>query len=1223
MSNKLSKINNNFNVFYFKFYIFIIVIDRIALFFLLLCVLCASLFFLCLCLRFADDFSVSGRFLLSFCVHRSKLILLVPFNYLIRSFHDFFSIMSEEILKVIIPQLIENFSPLAKSRGQIYFKEGRTQNLAINFQKMSLTAEVKDDRRPHAVRVHFNMGDDQLSVSQSCTCPTQNSCKHIYAALLAVQNILMQAPSTTESSTATLPLPPPLPPPPSNLSTPLSEWIVKAEQQAKTGVSAETSTIKERQIAWKLIVGEGNKANLSLSMEVVRLLKTGEYARATPQTCCIGDLLRSHSTTAAIRSIMTEEDWRIITLLAQTHCDSVNYSVITFSRLPALVLLKELIATKRCHLEDLYTPPLSWGEERDAAITWELTALGNAQRAACISTEPSVTYFVQGENPFYLDRREGTMGFLQFAAPLSLIKALLSAPAIPHQELATFQEVLNKRLPTLATYAPPTLQKRTIAGKPINYLVLSMRKRGTEQTVVGSLFFEYEKQRLPLGALHEEIVYKTTTTLHKNNGEIITVERATTLERQAVKTLLTDMKWDFHIVQEQGQYRVVFRPPEKGNFLNMLITALSNHKRELERRGWRVEIDDTLPFQSVDKGDNLFLQTTSEEWLQQDWFDLQLGTSINGERVDLMPALLKLLQQEDPLELLEREGMDTPFPLATEDRRLIMVPRDRLHTILKILISKLQGSGVVAEKGHLRVARWSADIVADLKKAEESAELRWIGPDALYTFAERISGQQSLPEIPPPSRLYCTLRSYQREGLNWLQFLRSCRLNGILADDMGLGKTVQALAHLLVEKESGRMNLPSLVVAPTSVIPNWRAETEKFAPSLRVLVLQGMHRYQYFDDINEYDIILTTYPLLMRDNDILLKYKFHLLILDEAQAVKNSDTQAYHAVQQIKARHRLCLTGTPMENHLGELWSLFNFLLPGFLGDKKTFHNTYRKPIEKEGDTERHADLVMRVKPFILRRTKQHVAKELPAKTEIIQRIEMGPRQQDLYEAIRLKTQSDLMRHIEERGLARSQIAVLDALLKLRQVCCDPRLVKAENRTLEADSAKLEFLMETLPQMLEENRKILLFSQFTSMLALIQKELDSRQISYTLLTGDTGDRETPVRRFQEGEVPLMLLSLKAGGVGLNLTAADTVILFDPWWNPAVEEQAADRAHRIGQTKAVFVYKLVTSGTVEEKIVALQERKREMVASLFEGQEGAFLNVTLEDLENMFAPLTLT
>ena len=309
-----------------------------------------------------------------------------------------------------------------------------------------------------------------------------------------------------------------------------------------------------------------------------------------------------------------------------------------------------------------------------------------------------------------------------------------------------------------------------------------------------------------------------------------------------------------------------------------------------------------------------------------------------------------------------------------------------------------------------------------------------------------------------------------------------------------------------------------------------------------------------------------------------------------------------------------------MENHLGELWSLFDFLMPGLLGDERQFRNLFRNPIEKFGDKDRSHSLTRRIAPFLLRRTKGEVAKELPPKTEILRSVELAGSQRDLYESIRLAMHEKVQREINQKGMARSHIIILDALLKLRQACCDPRLLKLDAAKAVTQSAKLESLMDMLPELIEEGRRVLLFSQFTSMLALIEAELRKVDLEYVLLTGDTTDRATPVQRFQNGAVPLFLISLKAGGTGLNLTAADTVIHYDPWWNPAVENQATDRAHRIGQDKPVFVYKLITLGTVEEKIMAMQTRKKELADSLFDPEAKNGPQLTADDLSALFEPL---
>jgi len=453
-----------------------------------------------------------------------------------------------------------------------------------------------------------------------------------------------------------------------------------------------------------------------------------------------------------------------------------------------------------------------------------------------------------------------------------------------------------------------------------------------------------------------------------------------------------------------------------------------------------------------------------------------------------------------------------------------------------------------------------------------------------------------------------------------LNALAEAGVGGVLADDMGLGKTLQLITHLLALKQSGALAQPALVVVPTSLIPNWQAEVARFAPDLKVLALHGPQRSEDFSQLGAQDIVLTSYALLPRDVVTLRKQPFALIVLDEAQQVKNPRTQARRAVLSLRAPRCVCLTGTPLENHLGELWSQVDLAVPGLLGDEGAFRRHYRVPIEKQRDDECQARLNHRLAPFILRRTKAQVASELPPKTEITRRVVLDGRQRELYESLRLTLADELREVIAQRGIAHSGIVVLDALLKLRQVCCDPRLVKLEAARGVRESAKFELLMDMLPALLAEGRKVLLFSQFTEMLKLIALELDRKRIRYVMLTGETRDRAEPVKRFQDGDVPLFLLSLKAGGVGLNLTAADTVIHYDPWWNPAAEAQASDRAHRIGQDKPVFVFRLITADTVEERIEELKARKAELAEAVLEGGGARErLSFDQDDLDALLAP----
>jgi SNF2 family DNA or RNA helicase len=386
---------------------------------------------------------------------------------------------------------------------------------------------------------------------------------------------------------------------------------------------------------------------------------------------------------------------------------------------------------------------------------------------------------------------------------------------------------------------------------------------------------------------------------------------------------------------------------------------------------------------------------------------------------------------------------------------------------------------------------------------------------------------------------------------------------------------------------------------------------------LRVVVLHGLDRHEKRRDLGSAQVVITTYTVLARDIEEMAGLAWHVVVLDEAQVIKNPTAKATHAVCRLDTRHRLCLSGTPIENNLGELWSQFAFLMPGLLGSRKNFTRRFRTPIEKQGDPVRRRQLATRIRPFILRRTKAAVATELPPKHTILRRITLAPEQRELYETIRATLHDKVTREIADRGLGRSHVVVLDALLKLRQVCCDPRLVKLSSARLAGTSSKLDDLLEMLGEMIVEGRRVLLFSQFTSMLDLMKPALDAAGIPYVELRGDTVDRAAPVQQFEAGEVPLFLISLKAGGRGLNLTSADTVIHYDPWWNPAVEEQASDRAHRIGQTKSVFVYKLIAADTVEERILELQERKAALASIAFSEEGSTLPNMDGEDIEFLF------
>jgi superfamily II DNA or RNA helicase len=470
------------------------------------------------------------------------------------------------------------------------------------------------------------------------------------------------------------------------------------------------------------------------------------------------------------------------------------------------------------------------------------------------------------------------------------------------------------------------------------------------------------------------------------------------------------------------------------------------------------------------------------------------------------------------------------------------------------------------------------------------------------------SQRQLEPFEPEPfGPLEGVLRPYQKEGVSWLRFLSRNALGGILADEMGLGKTLQALAFL--RPLSGT----SLVVCPSSLLFNWLREAGKFVPEMKVLALEGADRNELFAKIPESDLVVTSYPLLRRDIDKYRHFEFRAIFLDEATHIKNPDTQNAQAAIALRGRHRFVLTGTPVENSVRDLWSIVEFVLPGYLGRRTDFRERYELPISRGSVPERDR-LAKRLRPVLLRRLKRDVAKDLPEKIEQVCFCELSADQAELYAKLLAEGRRKIEELFEGKERGRARIAALTALLRLRQACCDLRLLGVEpNRP----SGKIELLSELLEETIDGGHRVLVFSQFVSMLKLISAQFDAEGIPYCYLAGDTKDRGEVVDRFQQSaEIPVFLISLKAGGVGLNLSAADTVIHFDPWWNPAVEAQATDRAHRIGQSRVVTAYKLICRNTIEEKILNLQQKKREVIDAMVENEEPLMTALTAAEIREL-------
>lgn len=886
-------------------------------------------------------------------------------------------------------------------------------------------------------------------------------------------------------------------------------------------------------------------------------------------------------------------------------------------------LLQQLLQTGRCFWTTTDSPPLRLGEARKAQLEW-LAEPNGLQRLHCRVPGQAITALPLTP-PWYIDHTNYTCGLLETGLDPQVISALLSAPPLKPDQIKQMLANLAQRPTTNTVEETPKRYKkvRQLQANPVPQLFLSTVTVMLQPTYasgwrpyearlpLAELSFSYNKHMVRMQAPELEVSYIA-------GNEMIKIARQSTLEQNHITQLkqlgckmLAESPDHPPLNTADQNYWLLPEYQNPTAHLEFMLKEFPN----LRNQGWQITVAENYPFRLIEDSDDWY--SSIQEETNNSWFDFELGITVQGEKINLLPILLNLIQNNRQF----LSSSDTIIMAQLPDGHYLPIPRARIQNILNIL-TELHENDSLNGANQLRLSRLRAGQILDLQNIIGRNQLHWLGGEHILKLGEQLRNFTGLKEITPPEGFKTTLRHYQQEGLNWLQFLREFHLAGILADDMGLGKTVQTLAHLLVEKQAGRITKPCLLIVPTSLIANWRLEAERFAPVLKILTLHGQQRQRHFSALNYYDLIITTYPLLVRDQQTLLDESYYYLILDEAQIIKNPYTKVSQIVQRIQCSHRLCLTGTPMENHLGELWSLFHFLLPGLLGDHEQFKRLFQIPIEKNNDNERRQSLKQRVAPFLLRRTKEAVIKELPAKTEIIRPIELEDAQRDLYEGIRIAMHQQVIQAIHDKGIANSHIAILDALLKLRQICCDPRLLKlSTTQHLNVPSAKLLLLMEMLPNLIAEGRKILLFSQFTEMLDLIEQEICKENIPFVTLTGQTKDRQSVIESFQGGDIPLFLISLKAGGIGLNLTAADTVIHYDPWWNPAVENQATDRVHRIGQDKPIFVYKLVTCSTVEEKILELQRHKQALLDSLFDPQGQTKFQLSKADLEALFAPLS--
>lgn len=655
------------------------------------------------------------------------------------------------------------------------------------------------------------------------------------------------------------------------------------------------------------------------------------------------------------------------------------------------------------------------------------------------------------------------------------------------------------------------------------------------------------------------------------------------VQRNEGRCLLRDRKFEeqaWQQLQEHG-FRKVTSTRQNNYDVDIAARDLGRGVRLLIEQGWVVHADGKQVRQPAE------MQFKVKSGI--DWFELHADVDFEGHSVSF-PALLSALTR----------GETT---IRLNDGSLGIIPEEWAKQY-----GLLGGLGI-AEEEHIRFDNTQVALLDALLTSQESVDY----DEKFQAMSEKFRSFDGIDPIHEHEDFVGELRPYQRDGLGWLEFLKEFHLGGCLADDMGLGKTVQILAMLEDHYRHQKKFSPSLIVVPKSLMFNWHQECNRFTPDMNILDYSGLDRAQLRDSFHKYHIILTTYGTLRRDIVTLKDIQFDYIILDEAQTIKNANSQVAKASRLLRADHRVALSGTPIENHMSDLWSIFEFLNPGMLGRSAVF-KTFASNAE---DEESRKLLAQGLAPFILRRTKKEVASDLPDKTEQTLLCDMGPEQQSLYDELKDHYRNSLLGLIETQGLNKSKMHVLEALLRLRQAACHPALLNRGEK--EDSSAKLDVLVPHLQELIEEGHKALVFSQFTSMLSILKVHLDKKNINYEYLDGQTRDRQACVENFQTNpDCGAFLISLKAGGLGLNLTAADYVFLLDPWWNPAVEAQAIDRAHRVGQTKQVFAYRLIIRGTVEEKIAELQQKKKSLADAILQADKNLLSDLSTSDLEMLLS-----
>jgi SNF2 family DNA or RNA helicase len=1062
-------------------------------------------------------------------------------------------------------------------KAQNYVIQGRVLDVISSNDNHNIEAHVSGTQdEPYRQDITLVNINHKVLMNAHCTCPVRQNCKHVAAALLT----LVDKKPVEEQR--------------------LNQWLMQLDEQET--IQRQESEQEEVEKDRIIFVLSSDHQGVFVEFKRSKLNKKGQFNRGSKMSLTE---VKYH-----IPWWVTKEDGQVVSLLLSVLAANHHASKIYLEGEICALALNKMLSLCTCFWEDsrfaisqtqALAPEFVWLEldKKHTQMQMQMPSLDNWE---FIATVP----------PMFMDLDYLKIGLLQTELSTSKLKLLQQMPPVPLTQVDSISHKMLKHFSPKSVPVPADIEFYEVQHPLKVRLTLTMMTFADEvgagcqpgmklEFVYGDQILSGRYQREAISLIKKgKVQYQLHRDLDAESAvaEVLKGRGFNFIDK--IDLALSDAN---HTFATLGMLPMAIHQWSAFcNETDQKEDGLRSTKQIFESLGY--ELIETEDFDLNIVAAKLDINLDDDE--DSGWFSLSLNADIDGQSVPLLALVARWLQQHGEPDDEQSLLLPSPNGGFIQVKAKTIKP---LISIIKELFDRHNGD-------QLKVPRSRAHLLNELS----ASDIRLLNGERIQRLAAKLAQFKGIVPVTLPDGLNATLRDYQKQGLDWLCFLKEYQLGGILADDMGLGKTIQALAFLLKEKQQRELNpmgpegaSTSLIICPTSLIGNWFKEASKFTPSLKVLVIHGNKRQDLLVQIEEYDLVVTTYPLLLRDDHVYSQIHFEHIILDEAQLIKNAQAKVTQLVKTLKGRFKLCLSGTPLENHLGELKSLMDFCLPGLLGQHSHFLKEFRNPIEKQGDKEKLQLLSQRMSPFLLRRTKQDVAAELPEKTVIISSLTLEKDQRNLYESIRLVMEKKLRELFAKKGVASSHIEFLDALLKLRQACCDPRLVKLEQAQKVKSNAKLTWLTENLSEMIEEGRKVLIFSQFTGMLALIEDELIKLGIGYSKLTGKTQHRQVQIDDFQEGRKPVFLISLKAGGTGLNLTTADTVIHFDPWWNPAAERQATDRAHRIGQLNPVFVYKLIAQGTVEEKIQEMQIHKQGLADSILSDKEQGPWQGSAEDL----------